>query len=270
MKRLFFVLIMATSLSVLSYAQSNESQEAQRPQVRGPRMEMPPASPQNALKFAFKPDMKFVDRVMYGAYAEANANVTSTDVVFIGDSITQNWYTFHHDFFDLNGFLARGIGGQTSISVLCRFRQDVIKNNPKVVALMIGTNDVAQNDGVIADENYIDNVVAMCDQAKANNIHVLLCSIPPCDLLGWNQEVKPGPEIIRLNKILKEYADATDGITYVDYFPVIGNGKDGLKDEFTTDRCHPTAEAYCEMERHIVKEIQKVLGTDKEYYVTPR
>ena len=252
MKRLLISLILSTAVSLSAFAQP------------GPRQ---PGSPQNTIHFRFGAGQSFVERVAYDAYAEANANANGTDVVFLGDSITQNWYMFHHDFFDKNGFLARGISGQTSISLLCRFRQDVVKHNPKVVVLMIGTNDVAQNDGAISDECYLDNIASMCDIARANGIKMLLCSIPPCDNFPWNKEVTPGPEIIRLNGKLKEYA-AAQGIQYVDYFSILNNGKDGMIDEYTSDRCHPTPAGYNIMEKFVVGEINKALGTDKDYFVT--
>ena len=264
--------IFAALIAVTSFAQPQpqQGQAPQAPQGQRMRAQGPPASPQNALQFSFGSfggNRTVVDRIMYTGYAEANTHVSETDAVFIGDSITQNWYSFHHDFFDKNGFIARGIGGQTSISVLCRFRQDVVQNHPKLVLIMIGTNDVAQNDGIISDENFLDNVASMCDLAKANGIKVLLCSIPPCDNLSWNQEVTPGTDIIRLNGKLKEYA-ASEGIQYVDYYSALSNGKDGMKDEYTSDRCHPTPLGYNVMERVAVQAINKALNTSKDYFVT--
>lgn len=255
-------MLLATLASFFSFAQPQGPQGQQRQ----PR---PQPSPQNAFqRSAPSQDPKFVDRVAYNAYADANTHVNGAEVVFIGDSITQNWYNFHQDFFDKNGFIARGISGQTSISILCRFHPDVIDHNPKVAVILCGTNDVAQNDGPIDFENFIDNIAAMCDQAKAHDIKVLLCSITPCDYFPWNQEMTPGPVIMEVNEKLKEYA-ASAGIRYVDYFQLLNNGKDGMIDEYTFDRCHPTALGYNVMERLIVKEINKAMGTNKEYYVTP-
>lgn len=226
-----------------------------------------PATPQNSLVFSFRPDMSLVDRIAFSGYEEANQHVNNPDVIFIGDSITQFWYVINPDFFDNNEFICRGIGGQTSLAMLSRFYQDVVRNNPKVVVIMIGTNDVAQNDGAIKDENYLDNIAAACDIARHNGIKVILCSIPPCDGFSWNKNVDPVTDIARLNAKLEAYADVND-IQYVDFFPVLSNGKGGLKDDYTVDRCHPTGAAYSAMERVIVKEINMALGNDINYYVT--
>ncbi|MBR7157085.1 MAG: acylhydrolase, partial [Bacteroidales bacterium] len=47
-------------------------------------------------------------------------------VVFMGNSITENWVKFHPEFFNDNNFVGRGISGQTTPQMLVRFRQDVV------------------------------------------------------------------------------------------------------------------------------------------------
>ena len=64
-------------------------------------------------------------------YAQQNAELPKPDknekrVVFMGNSITEGWVNTHPDFFKSNGYIGRGIGGQTSYQFLVRFREDVI------------------------------------------------------------------------------------------------------------------------------------------------
>ena len=55
------------------------------------------------------------DWANFGRYAEANAAIEqSPDVVFMGNSITDNWARMDPDFFAKNNFVGRGISGQTS------------------------------------------------------------------------------------------------------------------------------------------------------------
>ena len=63
--------------------------------------------------------------------AELLASGVRPDVVFMGNSITQNWAKFNPDFFTNNNFVGRGIGGQTTSHMLVRFRRDVIELNPR-------------------------------------------------------------------------------------------------------------------------------------------
>lgn len=61
-------------------------------------------------------------------YAQQNAELPKPDknekrVVFMGNSITEGWVNTHPDFFKSNGYIGRGIGGQTSYQFLVRFRK---------------------------------------------------------------------------------------------------------------------------------------------------
>ena len=78
------------------------------------------------------------------------ANEAYPEVVFMGNSITENWAYYHPEFFTSHNFLGRGIGGQTSAHMLVRFKTDVIDLRPKAVVIMAGTNDVAHNDFWVA------------------------------------------------------------------------------------------------------------------------
>lgn len=190
-------------------------------------------------------------------YADENANVTKAPkVVFMGDSITEFWARQHPDFFARNNYLGRGIGGQTTSEVLVRFRQDVLELHPKYVALMVGTNDVAENNGVISLENMMDNIISMCELAKANKIKVLLCSVTPCKEYSWRKEVNPQMMIPAFNTLMKEYADHTKGVTYIDYFSALTDGHNACKREYTVDNCHLTNAGYEVIEGIIQKFIQ--------------
>ena len=110
------------------------------------------------MALAFQPShaqQAFSDKVQYGRYAKANAELKeSPRAVFMGNSITEGWVAGSPGFWKEHpDFAGRGISGQTSLEMLCRFRQDVIELHPKVVCILAGTNDIAQNDGYIAHEN---------------------------------------------------------------------------------------------------------------------
>ena len=81
-------------------------------------------------------------------FAQENKNVTvKPKAVFMGDSITQCWIDADPAFFFDNNFLCRGISGQTTSHMLCRFRKDVVALSPKYVVILGGTNDIALNNG---------------------------------------------------------------------------------------------------------------------------
>src|SRR5215207_538395 len=63
----------------------------------------------------------------------------SADIVMLGDSLTEwgNWHQLVPEYRIIN----RGISGDTSSGVLDRL-QEVIDRRPKIVFVMVGTNDI--------------------------------------------------------------------------------------------------------------------------------
>lgn len=181
-------------------------------------------------------------------------------VVFMGNSITQHWVEFHPDFFSSNGYIGRGISGQTSYQFLVRFRQDVISLQPQLVVINAGTNDVAENTGPYNEDYTMGNIISMVELAQANGIKVILTSVLPAAGFGWNKSITDAPAKIKsLNKRIARYARKHD-IAYVDYFKeMVADDKEALAPAYTKDGVHPTPEGYLVMEKIIKKAIEKVL-----------
>ena len=124
---------------------------------------------------------------------------------------------------------------------------------------MAGTNDIAGNTGPILLENTADNIISMAEIAKANNIKVYICSTLPAIDFPWSPGLEPGPKVIKLNSILKNYCDQNN-ITYVDYFTSMADDKGGLKvPEYTTadDLVHPNLAGYKVMEKIILSALKQ-------------
>jgi len=207
-----------------------------------------------------KREKRHSDWARFGYYADDNAVVRSLEakvkVVFYGNSITRNWYKMRKDFFLSNGFVGRGIGGQTSSELLVRFRQDVIDLHPKTVVIMCGTNDIAQNNGTISLEHTMGNIISMCELAKVNKIRPVLCSVLPARSFRWNPFVPDAAQQIRdINEMIKAYADANK-ILYVDYYGAMVDTDGGLKKGLSSDEVHPTDAGYEIMEPIILKALK--------------
>ena len=194
-------------------------------------------------------------------YALENQNIANqkgNKVVFMGDSITEFWQVNDGNFFASNAFLNRGISGQTTPQMLLRFRQDVIALQPKVVVILAGINDIAENTGPITIEGIMDNIISMCQLAKANQIKVVLCSVLPANHFNWNPKIQPAEKVIALNKEIKAYA-TKNGIPYVDYFSAMVNNENGLDKKYGEDGVHPNLEGYKVMEALVMEAIKKVI-----------
>ncbi|MDR1671733.1 MAG: SGNH/GDSL hydrolase family protein [Alistipes sp.] len=192
------------------------------------------------------------DWANYGRYADANAALKATgvrpDIVFMGNSITDGWASQHPEFFAGNNFVGRGIGGQVTAQMLARFRADVIDLSPRMVVILAGTNDIAQNQGFVSIENIAANIFSMADLARANGIEVVLCSVLPAAEYPWRPEIADVPSKVRaLNALLREWAEA-NGCRYVDYFSPMADERGGLPKSLAADGIHPTGAGYDMME----------------------
>ena len=172
----------------------------------------------------------------------------------MGNSITDNWAKFHPEFFKNNDFIGRGISGQVTSQMLCRFQSDVIELRPKIVVIMAGTNDIAQNNGYIAHEHILQNIQSMCELAKQNKIRPVLCSCLPAAAFKWRPEMKPAEDIKRLNEMIKAYAKANK-ITYIDYHSALVDERGGLPQKYAKDGVHPNLEAYAIMEKILLENL---------------
>ena len=190
----------------------------------------------------------------YGRYAKANSEIKkSPEIVFMGDSITDVWGNRFGAFFQKNNYVGRGISGQVTSQMLLRFRDDVVKLSPKKVAILGGINDIAGNQGPIALEKTFENIVAMCDIARANGIEPIICSALPANRF-WKPE-NPSSKVKKLNEMLKKFAE-DNNFLYVDYYTPLVDENEGLKAEYARvnkdgkpDGVHPNEMGYKVMEK---------------------
>ena len=185
-------------------------------------------------------------------YREDNAKLALTfsgenRIVFMGNSITEGWKTFHPEFFSGNPYINRGISGQTTPQMLLRFRADVINLNPELVIILAGTNDIAGNTGPSSIEMIAHNIISMAELAIINDIKIILCSVLPVYDYTWKPGLNPVGKISALNEIIRDYAQ-NNGITYLDYYSSMVDNRKGLIEPYTYDGVHPNKLGYTIME----------------------
>ena len=181
-----------------------------------------------------------------GRYASDNerllASGARTNIVFMGDSITEGWRDKKPGFFK-PGRIGRGISGETTPQMVLRMMADVIDLKPRYVHIMAGTNDIAGNTGKMTLKQSFDNFRMMTELAKANGIHVLLASVPPAGGFPWRPGLETVKPIRAINAWLKDYA-ARAGATWIDYTPVLGTPDGAMKPGLASDGVHPTEAGY--------------------------
>jgi lysophospholipase L1-like esterase len=202
-------------------------------------------------------------------YHVANASAAALPdaqrrIVMMGDSITDNWAKpqFSGTFYADNGLIGRGISGQVSAQMLVRFMADVVALRPKIVHIMAGTNDIAENKDPYDPVATTNNLQAMISLANLFGMKVLLGSVPPATSFPWHASVgNPHDKIVALNAWLKSVATA-QGATYVDYWPVLATSDGGLKPELgiNGDAVHPNAQGYALMQPILLAAVNSVLA----------
>ena len=184
---------------------------------------------------------------------------TENRVVFMGNSITEGWIRTCPEYFAGKPYVNRGISGQTTPQMLVRFRPDVINLKPALVVILAGTNDIAGNTGPSTLEMIMDNLISMTELAKVNKIKVVLSSVLPAFDYPWKPGLEPAPKIVKLNEMIKKYADA-NGMVYLDYFSAMVDERNGLKKELSGDGVHPNMAGYKIMEPLAEAAIKKALS----------
>lgn len=204
------------------------------------------------------------DFANFQRYNEDNQKVKSLPqeqrkVVFMGNSITQNWRSRHPEFFTDNGYIGRGISGQTSYQMVLRFYEDVVMLHPKAVVINAGTNDIALNNHPYVEERTLQNIITMAEMAKANKIKVILTTVTPCDHYKWRPEVTDVVAKIKsLNARIQAYAKANKCL-FVDYFSAMADEKGAMREGISDEGCHPNVAGYAIMEPLVKDAIRKVV-----------
>jgi lysophospholipase L1-like esterase len=199
----------------------------------------------------------------YEAQNESLAGSSRPTVIYFGDSITENWIIADPDMFSAD-VLDRGISGQTSPQLLVRFYQDVVALQPRLVHIMVGTNDIAGNTGPLRTDEFENNIRAMLDLASTHEIRVVLAGIPPSRLLGWSN-VDPRAQISRLNAWLEAEAKRRN-LVYVDYATVLADDDGGLNKALGNDGVHPNRDGYARMRPLAERAVRQALQAAQEGY----
>jgi lysophospholipase L1-like esterase len=260
------VLAVAVFVAYSSFPLSSAQTPAQTPAPLPPAL-LECTDLATALRAVANNDARLRDWPQVGRYREANRAIAGSDVVFMGDSITDAWPQPRFGaFFPGKNYVGRGISGQTTPQMLIRMRPDVIALKPKLVVILGGTNDIAGNTGPMTDEQIEGNLASMAELASANGIKVVLSSITPVSNYHVANPNAPPQTTLRpltrvraINDWMRQYASAHKH-EYLDYFPAMVDDKGMLRADLSGDDLHPNAAGYAIMAPLAEAAIQKALA----------
>ncbi len=173
------------------------------------------------------------------AFSKQNKFVKSGGIVFVGDSITQDYNVYEY-FSDLHVY-NRGIGGDTTVGLKTRLDVSVFDLKPKTVILMIGTNDLALLK--TTPETVAQNIKEIIETIKNQlpDTKIILQSIYPVNETMSPMTVLPrkNADIIKINQILAQLQK----VIYVDvYSHLLKDGK--LNPAYSVEGLHLNEQGY--------------------------
>lgn len=173
-------------------------------------------------------------------YATENTNYAKSQIVFIGDSIT-DLYVLDDHYADLDlACYNRGIGGDNTSGVLNRLKVSVYDLNPSKVVLMIGTNDIngnVENEEIISNyEKIISNILNTLPEVELYCVSI----IPQNEDLQEYSNIditKTTKTIIEINKKIRTLTEAYE-VTYIDLFSHLADENNYLIKDYSDDGIH--------------------------------
>jgi lysophospholipase L1-like esterase len=177
------------------------------------------------------------------------------DVYFLGDSITRRWqatdYPEHQKNWDQNfrGWNAAnfGWGGDTTQNVLWRLQHGELDGvNPKVVVLMIGTNNVGKDPPTDGGDARSDDVahgiraIVNLIREKSPAARIVLMGITPRNDDGKTTAM---PTIDKTNARISQFADGRS-VVYLNINKTLADADGKLFEGMTEDGLHLSVKGY--------------------------
>jgi lysophospholipase L1-like esterase len=164
------------------------------------------------------------------------------DLIFDGDSITDNWQGSGKDVWKAHYGAIKaadfGIGGDQVQHVLWRLQNGELKGqNPKLIMLMIGTNNGGEDPKEIADgiKLLLNEYETQCPAA-----HILLLGVFPRGAAA-NTPVRDW--VAKINALISTYDDGKR-VTYLDIGSKFLQPDGTITSEIMPDFLHPSAKGY--------------------------
>ena len=183
-----------------------------------------------------------------------------TVVALFGDSRAAQWPTADSDQF---AFINRGIGAQTSIQVSYRYRAHVKPNQPDIVLLQVGINDL-KTIGLFPDDerlivrNVKKSINRIVREATSNGSLVILTTIFPTGKIPlerrpfWSANIDTA--VINVNDHI--HSMQTENVIIFDSYALLVDENGRLREAFAADELHLNQAGY----KMLNDELSSVLG----------
>jgi lysophospholipase L1-like esterase len=160
-------------------------------------------------------------------------------VLFVGSSSIRLWSDLENQFKDLPVVIKRGFGGSQLSDCVKHLNRLVVRYRPHTVLVYAGDNDLAAG---TAPREVLQRFTAFVDGVHRD--------LPQTQIVYIS--IKPSPSRIRLlsriretNALIRDYADSTSEVDYVDVFtPMLDASGKPRPELFRDDELHLNAQGY--------------------------
>lgn len=170
----------------------------------------------------------------------SRAKQGNVDLLFLGDSITQGWHDnkVWQRYYGPRNAANFGIGGDRTEHVLWRIQNGELEGiMPRVVVLMIGTNNAGSNSA----KDIVAGITAIVKELRTRlpEVKVLLLGVFP-------RSEKPDRTRAKLREVNQEIAKLDDGshVSYLDIGKAFLNPDDTISRAIMPDFLHLSAKGY--------------------------
>jgi lysophospholipase L1-like esterase len=185
---------------------------------------------------------------------------TAYDIVFVGDSLVENWSPLplaqsHHA-------ANRGIGCDSTNGLHERLARDVIAYHPRAAVVLIGVNDIyllawlGRADRV---HRTAMNIVAIAQRLQGHGVRPLIVLPLPvrAPITGESTELS-NAMIGDLNAELTKLLPLSNA-DFVDASAALGDEHHALRPEFTPDGLHLSPAGYAVLNRLVEPQLEKLM-----------
>jgi len=151
-------------------------------------------------------------------------------IIFFGDSQIALWPMAPS--FGSFPIVNKGVSGDWASKAVDRFSEDVLALKPKLLIMLIGTNDLGHGKSA---EEIIRDIEIMLVKAVNKNIRVVLCSLLP--VRGKYIVDHSLKDILKINNKLKSLSYEYDA-DYVDFYSKLLDMDGAFNGEYTEDGLH--------------------------------
>jgi len=189
-----------------------------------------------------------VHRVYFPRYYERveqfrnEASITSEDIVFLGNSLTENgkW----GEYFPSQKIVNRGIIGDEALGIYDRLYQ-ILPGKPKKIFLQTGANDVSHD---LPVDSIVERVALIVDKIREESPDTKLylqSSLPINESFGRYKKMTGKTNVMpQLSKRLEQLA-VSRNIVFINLFPLFTQPDTNvLREDLTHDGLHLKKEGY--------------------------